>query len=377
MQIYILFILNVFILTFLGSFTENIRNSRFFEYIILLSIIIISAFRYNVGWDYPAYFNLASSIDPSILFTGANERIELIPKVLLYISITLKNPYIFFIVSSLWIIIFLYKGVEKYNINTSYSLFVFSLFPIFLMQSFGIIRQFMAISAGFYFTSDFILKNNKIKFVSGILLSLLCHRSAIMLIFVLPLLFIINKVRISRISTYISILSVEIFLLIINETLATGLSGFLKNILPLVGLGYYSYAVNFMATLGGQKWVYLNVMISIVLLFFLKNRKLRHDNIFYISSIFFLIGTIAEILLTPFGHSGLRLALYYIIYLVVIFPKIIESYSGTKKVIVFLLISYFIITLLLYTLYLDWSNYANGITVKSQYFPYKTIFFLQ
>ncbi len=377
MQIYIPFILNVFILTFLGSFTENSRNSRFFEYIILFSLIIISAFRYNVGWDYPAYFNLASSTDPSILFTGANERIELIPKVLLYISITLENPYIFFIISSLWIIIFLYKGVKKYNINTPYSLFVFSLFPLFLVDSFSIIRQFMAISAGFYFTSDFILKNKKIKFVSGILLSFLCHRSALILIFVFPILFIINKVRISRINTYISLLSVEIFLLIINDILATRLSVILKNILSLIGLGRYTYAITFGATLGGQKWVYLNVMISISLLFFLKNRKLRYDNIFYISSIFFLLGTIAEILLTPFGHSGLRLALYYLIYLVVIFPKIIESYSGTKKVIIFLIVSYFIITLFLYTLYLDWSNYANGITVKSQYFPYKTIFFLQ
>jgi len=352
---------SIFALAFLDMFIKNKKYSKFIQWIMLIIIIVLSALRYDVGFDYPTYFTLASSNNSAILFEEPAQRMELIPKAFIYISIKLNNPYIFFIISSVWIVIFFYKGIKIYNIKTSYSLFVFSLYPIFFINSFSTIRQFMA------------LKKDRKRYIFGFIISYLCHRTSIILLLILPMIYIIHKVKRERTNIYKCLLFIVVLLFFLNELISQILAPLLNQMLTSIGLSYYTVFLQKDVTRGGERIIYLNLLISVILVIFLK--KMKFNNIFLITSIFFLLGVTLEVLLTPYGHIGVRLGQYYLIYLTIVIPAIIESSSGLKKIILFLLVSYTIMLLFSYTLYLDWFNFKNGITIKSQYFPYTSIFF--
>ena len=149
------------------SYMEN--KERMLKLMFLI-IIIFSAFRYGIGYDYYSYLTKATSLNVSI------DDMELIPRLMLLLSRE-TIPFLFFFLSSIFISFFYYKGIKCYGINYLPSVIFYVCFPFLFMDQLGIIRQGMAASVVFY--AIMLGDDKRILKILLILLAVLCHGSAI------------------------------------------------------------------------------------------------------------------------------------------------------------------------------------------------------
>lgn len=153
----------------------------FFWSIILLGIAVFKGV--EVGTDYPMYYgfflySFYEEFEPGIRF-------------IYYTAVRYDHFLIFSFSIYFLIIFFVFKGIKENSPNYLISILLF-IITFMYFNSYNQLRQMIAASIIFCF-ANYIVANNKIKFVFVILLALLFHDSAIFLF----LLFLIPKKRIS------------------------------------------------------------------------------------------------------------------------------------------------------------------------------------
>ena len=162
---YALLILLVFII---DNTKETLEKKYLYVFFVLF---VFSGFRYGIGYDYFSYYeNIMESAES-----------EPIPGLLMFFSREVHYS-IFFITSSFFINYFFIKGLAVSK--TPYeSVYLYLGLPVFFVSSLSIVRQYMAISVIFYLIC---LQNPSIKKkIAYIILAFLCHRSALITLFLL------------------------------------------------------------------------------------------------------------------------------------------------------------------------------------------------
>lgn len=343
------------------------------NYICSIILFIFSAIRFDVGWDFRWYYTLAKKfnylgynlfIDKSTVFEEILRikdqylwhyfRIEFLNKILYKITWFFQEPQLIIIFYSFIIIFFLKKGLDNKKIYNYNAWLFFYTFPIFCLISFGIMRQWSAISIVF-FSYKYIEREKFFKFCICILIASLFHQTAILLLII----YFIPYVKIKK--------NIHILLFIFSFFSLKILKEILLLDIPIISK-YRGYILNSVGE-GGKIVYFLIVLLylGILILTYLDN-KFYENNQTLINYV--CLGCFIYISLIDLGHLGLRISQYFLIFILYIFEDI-ESILKCKMKIKknFLIIIEFILILM----YLYSDKYQP---IRTQFIPYK-IFFLE
>lgn len=301
MIFYIAIYFILFILLIIGQTRWKIKgidNKK----IVFFLIFLISAIRFDVGWDYEKYYRL---IERNVQYYDSQfERFEFLNRIIISIAQFLDFTQLYFIVTSFIIVFSFYKIFNKYSSDFTISTLLFLSLPIFFFNSLSIIRQFVAISIIFYgFT--FIRNRNFYKFFAVILVAFLFHKSALLGV---VLYFLYNR------NTHLYFLMVIYILGFFSSDLLYWLT---ENLMPQ----YLRYLDNSIGE-GGDKVLLLFQLIGFFILFLINKLKYNtKDNSFYFLT--FYIGLFIWSSLSQYGHAGFRGSLYFTIYILLLLPNIL------------------------------------------------------
>lgn len=331
----------------ISDFTKIVSFKFFFRWLGLLVVIIISAFRYDVGRDYLSYRNSIINLDSNY------HNSELINKGLFYFSHWIGWPQFYFIITTLIICYLVNSTIEKYSNNYTLSVLIFLSFPLFFANSLTIIRQFIAMSIVFYSVKYILYERNFFKFIILLTIAVGFHYSAIA---ALPV-FFLDKIKIKRWVYLVLFGFPVIFKKILVYIIANYAPSYNKYVV-------YKYGLD----AGGGKAIYLFLLVCSFLLLFKKNILAESEkNRFYLNSI--LIGTIIYWALLDFGHIGMRIGSYYLMFSIILLPNTIKIFTKKyRKTIVF---GFYLFCFLLFLV-------TFGVGIKngeSSYIPY--MFFFQ
>ena len=336
-------------LVILFLFSDSVRSGpykKLFRWLGLLIAIIVSAFRYNVGKDYFSYRNSIINLDSNY------HNSEPLNKALFYFSHWIGLPQFYFIITTLIIFLLVHSTVKKYSNYYTLSFLIFLSFPLFFANSLTIIRQFIAMSVIFYSVKYILYERNFFKFLFLVVLASGFHYSAVAAI---PI-FFLNKAKIKS-WTYILFFS---FPIVFKRLLIYIIVNYAPSYSKYV---VYKYGLN----AGGGKAIYLFLVVCCYLLLFKKNIiAVSEKNRLYLNSI--ILGSIIYWSLLDFGHVGMRLASFYLMFCIILLPNTIKIVvKGNRKIVVYgAYLFCFLVFLVTFGVGLK-----NG---ESSYIPYKFIF---
>lgn len=193
--VYFVLLIIMLLLALRGKFVfsqepYNIKNNKKYFRISVISIFIFSlviGLRHYVGGDYVSYVDDFN--DLKLTMSYENVRYELGYYLLMFILKLFKLDYPFLFITVTFLqITFIYKWASNYKYSLPWIVF-FYFTTLYLFESMNIMRQATAFSILFYSTI-YIQKSYKIKFIIMVLLASSFHRSAI---FFLPFYFFVNK----------------------------------------------------------------------------------------------------------------------------------------------------------------------------------------
>ena len=139
MLFYVIFILSVVILMGNRPVNKN-RKLGYGSYIGITIIILVSILRFDVGWDYPGYYE---TVYPS-LDTYAIDRFEPFNKIICQLVSYTKWPPLLFIIYGLITYILVFSTLRKYTDNLFLATLTYLAF--FYTTSLGPIRQGVALA---------------------------------------------------------------------------------------------------------------------------------------------------------------------------------------------------------------------------------------
>lgn len=309
---------------------------------IAISFFIIgfAAFRFNIGWDYKIYTNIIKNYQA----TGEliYKRDEFFSNILYVISGN-TTIYLFFVMTSILTYYLILKRILITTDNYIHSVLFFVSFPLFYLNSFSVIRNFIAIAICFY-ASKYILEKKPIKYVLLIIIASQFHTTAlIMLLGYIPM--FIN------ISPLLSIIS----LFIISMS-----SMFWKELLLSKDLGMYNTYLKLEESTDGQLSFYILLLLFIYFSIYGLTKQFENrefNNYFFL----YTIGISIFISFWGMGVFSHRLSLYFTIFSLLLIPFTLKTYFEKIFFQIFSLIL-FIFMLYKYSLLLD-----------NPYVPYQNI----
>lgn len=323
-----------------NNIEKYITNNRFsfpFYYIIIVLFVIC---RFDVGYDYKTYYTMLYP-EPNVRQIA---RLELIPQCIYIISNYMKSPFFLFAAFTIPTYILVFITIHRYSKNEFESIIVF--ITIFFLESMCYLRQWLAISIIFY-SFKYVKEKRLLKYTILCVVAFFVHRSSII---AFPIYFVYNYVP------YIfSILGTVFLILLKNKIL---------NI--FLGIGSYGHYLKRIIDneLSGSKYMrYLYVILFLYMLVLgTFNKRIKNGNAQKMLSVFVLTLSVPFFL----GMMGSRICLYYYVYILLLYPCILDGYKTTDRVM--LLIPFYLIYLIL--LILSLKN-----PVKSLYIPYQLYFF--
>lgn len=167
------------------------RFSKICLFISILSLIMLTGLRAeSVGIDTKNYYKQFTLIMSGSEFVSIKEvAFAVITKAILTVF---KQYWVAIFIYSAIIIVFTMLRLWDYKDNTSFVLLVFLFICFHLTQSMNIMRQYVSCAIIFYFTR-YLEKNRILLYVTGVLLGLCFHNSAIIGIAFIPLFYLFNK----------------------------------------------------------------------------------------------------------------------------------------------------------------------------------------
>lgn len=246
-----------------GALLLNKTGNKYLKRIaFFISVVIptlISAFRFQVGTDYPNYSFLFDYIRihtwSEILVTDI--RWEIGFKILVKLLTSVGNNRFVFGSLSFFTFVFILKALEYYeNIDAEISYIVY-LF-VYFSGDMNIVRQSLAFAI-VLFAYHYIFENQKYKFVLWIMLAATIHISAII---VIPVYFLWNQEKNELISFKIRVLIYGVF--IIGTFLWRGILKFLISMnLPFISK--FEYLLNNNNGLNRDLFVKLMILIVFII----------------------------------------------------------------------------------------------------------------
>lgn len=330
--------------------TKQLSKDRTFYFFMFAILFVFSAIRFQVGYDYPMYYQVALDLPGS---DYQYNRFEIFNKIIMGIGYFLNYPFVYFIVSSFIIVSLFANSIYKYSIYPALSVLMLFGYPHFFLDSFSFIRQWIAMAVCLY-SLKFILSKNFLKYLLCVIVAVLFHKSALLFLIAYPLVYF----KISKVKT----IGFIAFSLLFGK--------FILGFLMHFDLPYVNYLILAKGA-GGTKFAYLNIMVLLWLMYFKpyfdkdSEKESSEYNLFYN---FFLLGTTMSLVLIEFGHVAFRTSVYFVMVGIFILPNTLSKIKQ-KKYLYFIFGVVFLGMLLL--------NLQVGAKAsKNLFMPYKTILFL-
>lgn len=324
----------------IGSYEYEKKN-----YLLLIACIIlfcISAFRFNVGWDYGAYYETIKYN----LTTNIEGRDEYATIFLIELSRLTGIVNLFFFVNSFICIFVIYKTIKTYSMDPWLSLIFFICFPLFFLNSLSIIRFFTALALTFY-GFKFIEGKKPIKYLCLILLASLFHKSAIL-------------AAVFYFARYIKLGTAKLVpILLLIPVLGSLINNLVIKYFPKYAV--YTETTNIQE---GTKAIIFFIMIAFLALILRKKITYNDEKATIYFNIFFM-GIVIYLMFFTQGTMGHRLSLFGTIYVLLLVPKMISLFKQEIER-VFLKFTFYVLLIVMFLYILN-----NGATT---YIPYQTIF---
>lgn len=174
--------------------TEYKNYNKLFILIAIISLIVVSGFRYKSGTDFNTYveiFSITSSASNIDLKNDKDVGFTVFCKILSTIS---KDPQIMFLAAAIITNVLIVLIISRYSIRFELSMWLYITTMVYY-STFNGMRQWIAASIVFTGTKYLINKRNFKKYSLIVLIASLFHASAIVMI---PIYFIINSKTFSK-----------------------------------------------------------------------------------------------------------------------------------------------------------------------------------
>lgn len=333
----------VFILATL--FAHPDLNKRYpFHFFSFCSLFLFLAFRFDYGNDYQSYSLIHKSINAGLSSWGQQDLL------FKYFNLLIPNFYIFIALTSLIYIFAIYCLMKlnlkrcQYWIATALLLFNPYLFLVHLST----LRQTLAICC-FIFAIIFIANGNQLMYIVCVFLGSGFHSSAILL---LPLIFILNRKKLKKITIWVLILSL---LLLITTPLFEQIIRYLSIFIP------NQYMIYIKENLHNS--IRSTIISSFFFFFILFNiNKLENKELIYAK--LSIIAATISILAIKLSMIT-RLGMYFDIFLIITIPHILSKMEKPlyRQV---LLITIFLIFILRYCSFFNnplWESFIHYKTI--------------
>ena len=249
-----------------------------------------------------------------------------------FFSIFFKDPHLYLAAVAVLISVMIYPTYKRLCVDTSFTILLFCTMSTFYMMFSGI-RQMIAIGIGFV-AYHFTRQKKLIPFILLVLLAMAFHTSAFMVAFMYPL----YHARITKKSLYIVIPALVVCFYYNRQIFGT---------LSLILEEYTHYDTEITAT-GAYTMLILFGVFAVFSFLIPDERKLDEETIGLRN---FLLLTFSLQMFAPLHSLSMRMGYYYMIFIPLLLPKIIECRSrrwnqvailGRHVMVVFFLVYFFI-----------------------------------
>lgn len=314
---------------------------------IMITLILFSVLRYDVGWDYMSYYEIALNPEMDNDFSRFSffwQKIYLFAYNHHWPSFAIAFPSLLICLFAFWGIYMLLDGNRKKICD---ALVVYSLWPFFYLGTFSTIRQGLAISICLVIYA-FLRKRKIMMALCLFVINFFIHPSSLVSLVLFPVLYLNYELKLKSV---IIVTTIGIIVLFSLSSLA-----------PLFEL-YFHYV-------GGENGyggslAYLLILIIIWLLFSMFIAKKKNYSIPFIGIIIASFGMEALIYLFGFASIMSRMLSYFSILFIFVFLESVRVVNPKlKNLSIFLFLSLFL-------WYLIHSQQGEAM---SGYVPYKFIF---
>lgn len=333
MIFYLFFVIILLLISYPNQYGIN-NNIRL--YISFIVLIFISIFRFDVGYDYSAYYSYLWPVYQYKLV----EKLEPLSCFMFKISYILDTPSVVFVLFGLITYFFIFKAIIDISSDCFVSFFVYIF--LFWLFSLGEIRQAAALSITFW-GFRYVIDKKIIKYIFVCLFAMLFHASAAIALLIY---FIYN---------YAKWYSISIAVIVLCFVLNAILKIFAENQL------YTTYVLAMMNFSGGSmiRLFYLALYVFVFVVYICNKRNELKQ---------FLILLLPSVVLPFifFPVIALRVSIYFNVFYMLIIPLIFKKKEFVYKFLVmFVFFLFFIVNI-----------YIGSLNSKSTFTPYKTIFFI-
>lgn len=175
-----------------GIFENNSKNyNRLFILLALVSLIIVSGFRYKVGTDYEQYAEIYTVFAPDAVISESEDPGFM--ALCKYLNNFSPDPQLMFLVASIIINVCIVLALKKYSTKFELSMFLYITTYTYYSTMNGL-RQWIA-GAITFIGFKFLQEKDFVKYLMIVILASTIHASAIVMI---PIYFIVNRKTFSK-----------------------------------------------------------------------------------------------------------------------------------------------------------------------------------
>ena len=309
------------------------RNTSALAFFFALLTILVMLRHETVGSDTRNYIRIFRTFDRMDWAQAWNKTAEvgfsLFNKVILVFT---KEPQIFLAISAALTMLLIYPTYKRLCLDASLTIVLFCIMSTFVMMFSGI-RQMLAIGIGFI-AYEFTRKKKLVPFVLMALLALTIHTSAFMLAFMYPL----YHARITKKWLYV-VVPVLAMLFLFNGPIFSVLTAI---------LGRFAKYEGSISSTGAYTMLILFGIFTVFAFLIPDETQLDAETIGLRN---FLMLSLVIQMFAPLHTLAMRMNYYYIIFIPLLLPKIIECRSkrwnqvavlGRHVMVVFFLLYFFI-----------------------------------
>lgn len=324
--------------------------------IVFWTMLIFSAIRLNVGWDFSIYADLIEGQ----LETNQFDRIEWLSKWLMLLA---RHTFtqLYFIINTAIGMVCIYQIVKKYSVDAKLSLYTFLTFSLFYLMTMNIIRNFTAVLMVMYACTLF-LQCKYLWFLIVVFLATGMHMSAY-ISFLIPIVYYFQKGRKFNIMIFVASF-------VLTEVVEKLILSIGSDNLILENVTYY--IVN--KTDGnGKTYQYLIYAINIIFIIYW-DRLVKSNplNKFWLNLV--NVGACFWIVFSFQSTLSFRFSLFFIVYLIILVPALINSFSEKYRKLVKQGTMIMLAMLFFLNLYILASAYNEGEIAQASFLPYKVFF---
>lgn len=228
------------------------------------------------------------------------------------VSLVTKTPQVFLAITALVTMAMIYPTYKRLNADPSLIIVIFSVMSTFVMTFSGI-RQMLAVGIGFI-AYEFTRRKKLIPFVIAVAIAMTFHVSAFMLAFMYPL----YHVKITK-KWLLFIVPVLVLMFVFNNQIFAVLGALLEQ--------YTQYDASITRT-GAYTMIILFALFAVFAFLIPDEKRINRETIGLRN---FLLFALVLQMFAPLHTIAMRMNYYYIIFIPLLLPQVIECRSERWK----------------------------------------------